>query len=71
MICIATYRLINDINNYTLLSYQFINTYDNINDNNISILIFVNLNENQWVNGGRFPNEQIQNHKFLYYIGNI
>ena len=50
MICIATYRLINDINNYTLLSYQFINTYDNINDNNISILIFVNLNENQWVN---------------------
>lgn len=33
-ICVATYRLINDISNNTLLGYEFFNTYGNINDNN-------------------------------------
>ena len=44
-IYVATYRLINYINVNTLLGYQFINTYGNIN-NNISILILANINEN-------------------------
>lgn len=53
-IYVATYRLINYINVNTLLGYQFINTYGNIN-NNISILILANINENHQVN--RYYNE--------------
>ncbi len=50
-ICVATYRLVNNINNNSILGYEFINTYGNIEDINKTILILVNINNNHWCNG--------------------
>jgi len=50
-ICVATYRLVNNINNKTILGYEFINIYGNIEDINKTILILININNNHWCNG--------------------
>ena len=48
---VATYSLISNTQSNEILGYEYINTYGDINDNNTSILILININNNIWVLG--------------------
>ena len=45
---VATYKLIVNLANNSIIGYQFINCYGNMNDIKTSILILVNINNNHW-----------------------
>ena len=45
---VAAYKLIVNLANNSIIGYQFINCYGNMNDIKTSILILVNINNNHW-----------------------
>ena len=75
-ICAATSSLINEINTNSLLGYEYINTYGNLNDTKLSILILVNINDNHLVNGyyndlNAFPNFNFKIPNYTKKIKNL
>jgi len=45
---VEAYKLIVNLANNSIIGYQFINCYGNMNDIKTSILILININNNHW-----------------------
>ena len=65
---IAAYWLISNAQSNEILGYEYINTYGDINDNNTSILILININNNIWVLGYYNRDNVAQINNFIIFI---
>ena len=56
--------MIKSLDNNKILGYRFINNYANFNDDNISILILININNNHYICGYNKSEKGIINNNF-------
>ena len=56
--------MIKSLDNNEILGYRFINNYVNFNDDNISILIFININISHYICGYYKSEKVIINNNF-------